>query len=351
MTFIGETLLTARLAAGMTQEELAVAAGVTQAALSRYEHDLRAPERDALGALAQALGITPKLLEQGNRIPGGLAIGAHMRRRATAKPGDWKQLEAQLNMARLHAQSLATEMVMSAQLQVPSLDPDAPTLAAQSVRLQWRMPAGPVHSLTRWLEAAGVLVIERDFSRAIRVDGLSQWADGWAIMMINRSVPTDRKRWTMAHELGHLVLHGQQCDTNSEAEANEFAAEFLMPEVEIRPSLRNPKLGTLRDLKGYWGVSIAALAERAFSLGHTTSAQRASLYKQISARGWRLDEPGSDDLAPETPRLASHIADTFLAKGLDATDLAQAAGFTDSTVNNIFVPTIKSPTLRLVSQA
>jgi Zn-dependent peptidase ImmA (M78 family)/transcriptional regulator with XRE-family HTH domain len=346
---IGEVLQIARIAAGMTQEELAERAGVTQAALSRYEHDLREPDQDALALLAGALGVTPALLGDGGRVLGGMGVGAHMRRRATARASVWKQLEAQLNMVRIHAQTLSAQMVMAAQLQLPSLDPDDPAQAAQSVRLQWRMPSGPVRSVMSWLESAGVLVVERDFGGSARVDGLSQWGDGWAVVLLNSAVPTDRKRWTLAHELGHLVLHGQRCDGPVEDEANEFAEEFLMPTVEIKPDLRAPRLGTLRDLKLHWGVSIAALIKRASSLGQITAQQQTSLQKQLSARGWRVREPGSDDLTPETPKLAAHIADSFLAKGLSEEELAQATGFAAPSRNDVFQPTKTGPTLRLVT--
>ena len=58
MSSVGGVLLTARLAHGLTQEELASAVGITQAALSRYENAMREPEPDVLARLAAALGVT-----------------------------------------------------------------------------------------------------------------------------------------------------------------------------------------------------------------------------------------------------------------------------------------------------
>ena len=64
--------------------------------------------------------------------------------------------------------------------------------------------------------------------------------------MINSRVPTDRKRMTLAHELGHIVMHSEpiHLSKQSEEEAMRFAAEFLMPAHLIRPSSDNAPWGT-----------------------------------------------------------------------------------------------------------
>jgi Zn-dependent peptidase ImmA (M78 family) len=201
--------------------------------------------------------------------------------------------------------------------------------------MQWRMPIGPVRSLSAWLEAAGCLVIEEDFGTT-RVDGLSQWIDDHPIMLINSRAPTDRKRLTMAHELGHLCLHSVEVSDDMEREANEFAAEFLMPLEVIRPQLRNLKLGRLHDLKREWGVSMQALVERAYQTGLMTKDARTNMYKAFSARGWRTAEPLSDELSPEHPALTESIGTALSQRGLGAQDIALLAGFAGAEHNQLF---------------
>jgi Zn-dependent peptidase ImmA (M78 family) len=167
--------------------------------------------------------------------------------------------------------------------------------------MQWRMPVGPVYDLTGWIEAAGCVVIEEDFDTA-RVDGLSQWVGDHPVVLMNISSPTDRKRLTLAHELGHLCLHSVDVTPDMEAEANAFAAEFLMPAEVIRSQLRNLSIGRLIDLKREWGVSMQAIIERAYSLKVMTATQRTSLYKRFSSLGWRTREPGSEELPQEHAR-------------------------------------------------
>jgi Zn-dependent peptidase ImmA (M78 family) len=177
---------------------------------------------------------------------------------------------------------------------------------------------------------------------------MSQWVDSYPIVLINCNVPVDRKRWTLAHELGHLVLHTEYLDEDVEVQANQFAAEFLMPEDEIRPSLRNPTLGNFLSLKREWGVSIAALVERAFALQVIDKTKRTSFYKMMSARGMRTVEPGSESLAPETPQLASYIAKTLLSQGLSEKEIAYLAGFPSAAQNVVFDTGQKKTRLRAV---
>ncbi|MEU4739204.1 ImmA/IrrE family metallo-endopeptidase [Actinosynnema sp. NPDC023658] len=340
-------LETARRARGLTQEELAEAADVSQGALSRYETGQREPDDEVLERLASALGVTRDFLDRAGRIRGGMAVDAHMRRRQTAKPTTWRQLEAQLNLYRIHARMLYGEVAVRAEQSIPRLDvvETDPVTAARIVRMQWRMPVGPVRNLVGWLEAAGCIVIEKDFGTP-RVDGLSQWIDDYPLIMINSRVPTDRKRLTLAHELGHLVLHSVDVSSEVESEANSFAGEFLMPTEVIRPQLRTINLGKLHDLKREWGTSMQAIIERANELRLISAAQRTNLYKSLSARGWRTSEPLSDELAPEAPALTRSIGAALAAKGYSDPDIAKLAGFDPNTVDHPFRPDL--PRLQLV---
>jgi Zn-dependent peptidase ImmA (M78 family)/DNA-binding XRE family transcriptional regulator len=336
---LAEAIETARRAQGMTQAQLASAAEVTQAALSRYEHGLREPSDEVIERLATALGITAELLHRGGRIRGAMAVDAHMRRRATATARTWRRLEARLNMHRLHSHQLFEEVGLRAERTVPVLDPvevDSQA-AARIARMQWRMPVGPVHGLVQWLESAGCLVIEEDFGTA-RIDGLSQWIDDHPVILLNAQSPTDRKRLTIAHELGHLVLHSSEFTESPEDDANGFAAEFLMPADVIKPELRMLSLGKLLDLKRVWMVSAQALIERAYRLGTLRSADRTRLYKQLGAKGWRRREPLSDELPPEQPKLSFDIGEALASQGLGVDEIARIAGYEGPSDDNPFLP-------------
>lgn len=334
MSALGDVLAIARKARGLTQTELAEMVGVTQPAINRYESGDRDPEPEILAKLADALGVTESLLTHGNRFRGALAVDAHMRRQKTTKASVWRLWEARLNLHRVHASFLFDEVSINSEQHVPTFDADftAPEDAARMVRAQWRMPLGPVVNLTKWMEAAGCLVFEEDFGTQ-RIDGLSQWVDDHPLVLINANTTTDRKRLTLAHELGHLCLHSNTPTEDMEAEANAFASEFLMPAVEIKPELRRVSTPVLIELKREWGVSMQALYERAYRMGMVTPEARTQFYKTMNARGWKAKEPASDLLPRETPQLPALIGARLRESGLTDEQAAAKAGYRDATTN------------------
>ncbi|MEU6266222.1 ImmA/IrrE family metallo-endopeptidase [Saccharopolyspora shandongensis] len=152
------------------------------------------------------------------------------------------------------------------------------------------------------------MVFEEDFGTQ-RVDGLSQWIGDHPVLLINKACPTDRRRLTMAHELGHIVLHNGLATDDPEREANEFAAEFLMPSHVIKAELRSLTLGKLQDLKQVWGTSMQSLYERAYSL-------------------------------------VKYIGKTLQSRGLSTQEIAEITGFDSSEDTNPFLP---APTHRHLS--
>jgi Zn-dependent peptidase ImmA (M78 family) len=107
-----------------------------------------------------------------------------------------------------------------------------------------------------------------------------------------------RQRFDVAHELGHLVMHGDAEPGGHivEEQAHRFASELLMPAAEIRDRLPATMGGnvwvTLAKLKEQWGVSMQALLFRARQLGRLGDVSYRNAMTTISARGWRRDEPG-----------------------------------------------------------
>lgn len=340
MTQIGDVVLTSRRAAGMTQEDLADRLGITQAALSRYENNLREPDDDMLERLSEALDVSVAFLKHDYRLQGAIAADAHMRRQKTTKASDWKLAEARLNLYRMRSAFLLNRVPLNPQNHVATFDPEdtTPSDAARLLRAQWKMPIGPVRNLTRWIESAGVIVVEQDFGTH-RMDGLSQWASEYPVIMVNAALPTDRKRLTLAHELGHLVLHNTYIDPDVEEQANDFAAEFLMPSHVIEPELRKLTPARLLAMKQVWGVSMQAIYERAYRMGKVTAEERQRFYRSMNSRGWKKTEPGSDKVPPETPELARSIGEALVTRGgLSRSEVAHLTGRRSADDETVFLP-------------
>ena len=78
-----------------------------------------------------------------------------------------------------------------------------------------------------------------------------------------------------------------------EDEANEFAAEFLLPSRAFKQSIIGNKndIEYYRYLKRIWQVSISMMIMRSRSLNIIDSNEYTNLYKKLSYRGWRKSEP------------------------------------------------------------
>ena len=101
--------------------------------------------------------------------------------------------------------------------------------------------------------------------------------------------PTDRARFTLAHELAHLIMH-RIPTPDSEGEADRFASEFLMPARDIAADLNGFSLQKAAVLKPYWRVSMAALIQHAEDLSKITEWQHKNLNIQknkLNGRGLR----------------------------------------------------------------
>jgi Zn-dependent peptidase ImmA (M78 family) len=144
------------------------------------------------------------------------------------------------------------------------------------------------------LEEKGAVVIRLTLDTA-DVDAFSlPFHDHPVIVLGTDKKDKARSRFDAAHELGHLVMHGDQVWGVKEVEkqADGFAAAFLMPREDIFDDL--PTRGdwpTLFELKRRWQVSIAALLMRARVLGKMSESNYLTAIKAVSARGWRRVEP------------------------------------------------------------
>ena len=124
-------------------------------------------------------------------------------------------------------------------------------------------------------------------------------------------MPGDRMRFTLAHELAHIVMH-KLLTENMENEADRFASEFLMPSEDIRHQLNYLTLDKLAQLKLYWKVSMAALLMKAKTLKTISERQYSYLWMLMGKNGYRLNEPVQFSIPQEKPSLLSEMITTHL---------------------------------------
>jgi Zn-dependent peptidase ImmA (M78 family)/DNA-binding XRE family transcriptional regulator len=302
----------ARESRGLSQSELATRLSIAQGALSKIEGGIRNAS-DELGAqMASALDYPVDFFYSPEPVY-GLGVGTlYHRKRQALSSSVLAKIHAQVNIRRIHISRLL-KSVEFPQGKIRRLDLDdyggSPERIAQAVRSNWLLPNGPVQNVTEAIEDSGGIVMSFDFETSL-IDAVSQWPpDMPPIFLANDTIPGDRFRYSLAHELAHVIMHEIQTE-NMEDEANRFAAEFLMPAQDIRASLEPVTLPRLAALKSYWKVSMAALLKRATDLAVISERHARSLWMKMGQTGLRRREPPELDIPIETATIFAELIDT-----------------------------------------
>lgn len=188
-----------------------------------------------------------------------------------------------------------------------STDDGTPEQIANTVRLQLNLQRGPIQNLMKVVESLGVPVFVEPFIDST-FDGLTIQKPGIPpVIFLNSNRPGERMRFTLAHELGHLVMHRVPNPSLEilETEANQFASAFLMPSEDIFSHLSKVDLFSICELKLHWKTSIQSLIYRARSLGRISDEKSRRLFIEVSKNGWKKNEPYP--ISPEEPGLVKSI--------------------------------------------
>ena len=173
--------------------------------------------------------------------------------------------------------------------------PRDPAGAARELRRLWGLGTGPIAHVVRHMEAHGIVVVlppPDEDATTVDAFSTSQLPRPIVVLTANRFDDIHRYRFTAAHELGHLVLHGDTAagDAQQEREADTFAAEFLTPRDSILPELpRRLDLRRLAELRHTGGVSISSLLYRCREGGLLSDSSAGRAYQRLAAL---RDQPG-----------------------------------------------------------
>ncbi len=325
---IGNKLKVARSASGLSLRALADAmSGIVSAqAIGKYERNEDMPSSRVLIALAAALGVREEYLLSEDEL---VLEGVDFRKKARTSSREEAALEARaIHMLErylavedlLQMRSVEWEQPRSAPHPVADLR-DAED-AARSVREDWGLGNDPIPQLAELLEERGVKILSLDLDN---IDGLAARVrrkdrSAARVIVIKRSSWSERKRFSLAHELGHMVI-APSGGVDEEKAAHRFAGAFLVPadvlraEVGVNRSLIS--IGELVVLKKRFGVSIQALTYRCKDLGIINQAAFGRLFKTFAERGWRtmpFEEPETMPPEMEEPKRFERLCYRALAE-------------------------------------
>jgi Zn-dependent peptidase ImmA (M78 family) len=346
--FTGARLRLARHLRGLTQTDLAAIVGVSHQFIGYLETGAKEPNDVLVRALGAALGFDVEFFYLPEPDESTDEECYFRRRHSTPV--------AVRNQVLAHT-TLFSELLAYLELKLQLPESALPTIrvanrdqiehAAERCRMLWALGRDvPIKNVARVLENAGVAIT--------RFEGLSEKVDAFSrigqpsVIVLNDKTPS-RSRWDLAHECGHLVMHGGMSAETVEAEqeAHSFAGAFLMPRagfVREFPRARRIDWEALFRLKRRWRVSLAALVRRAYDLDLIDALRYRQAYKYMSMHGWLKDEP--EEVEPEPPELIDvafrELRQTF---GITPAEVAKSLYWnreTFVTVTGIAVPSMSS---------
>ncbi len=309
---IGDRLKLARAAAGLSLRGLEDRIGkrVTAQAIGKYERNETLPSAGVLAALSQALEVpidflfandellTLESVEFRSRSAFGWRDAGRLQAAVVDRVERYREVEAVLGLS-------AWTWDRPRAAPYPAADLAEAERAARSVRSEWNLGLSGIANLVELLEERGIKVLQIDLPD--KLAGIAAWVrpagePSLPVVVVNRKHPGERQRFTVAHELGHLVLSLEH-STNSEKAADRFAGAFLIPAealwTEVGKRRTHLGLDELLLLKNLLGASVQTLAYRCLELGIISQAHHRRLFRQFAEKGWRKPP------YPEPRKLAS----------------------------------------------
>ncbi|MBE0577832.1 MAG: ImmA/IrrE family metallo-endopeptidase [Devosia sp.] len=328
MSTRGDMLRLARQRRGYQQKEAAALLGVSASDLSRIENGIKDASDQTIEAAARAFKMPPSFFDQRIAVYGApVSVHPMWRKKAEVTAGEMDAVIAELNVRTHHLKRLLEAAQVNAVRTVPTLDfdeyGDAERIAGL-VRAHWQVPSGPLRNLTQIIEEAGIVVAHSSLNGS-SISGVTFRVPGMPpLIVLNDSQPADRMRFTLAHELGHIVMH-RFPTPDMEAEANAFASYLLAPSRDIRPYFGRGRvdLPRLAALKTEWRMSMSSLVFVADRLGLLTPNQKVYIWKQFSMNNMRTREPPELDFPHEQPTVLPSVVRMHIdALGYSLGDLA-----------------------------
>lgn len=329
---IGERIQQARKASGLSLRALAEKAGVSAMAISKYENNQSTPSSKVLLALAKALCVRSEYFFRRAQV----VLREVEYRKHSKLPkkvldqieGDViEQIERFIELEQLMPVNPIQVFKLPAGLPEQINDFERIESIAVDIRKAWGLGNNPIPDLIDTLEERGIKIFQFSALHDEKFDGLAASVNGTPVIVVGRDWPGDRQRFTLSHELGHLILKGRLAEgLDEEKAANRFAGTFLVPASEAIKELgynRNwLEPVELCVLKQTYGLSMRGWIYRASDLGILNKASAKRMWDYFRSRNWIKKEPGKQYLS-ESPKLFTQLV--FHAYGEELISESKAA--------------------------
>lgn len=298
----GERLKLARNSRGLSLRALSASIDgiVTAQAIGKYERGEMAPNSEVAIAMAHALDVSTNYLLSASTISLETVefrklASTRAKERAAVEATVLDQVDRYLQVEQLLGiDSTARQEPDGAPFRVNDIA-EAET-ASKSVRRAWNLGGSPIPDMAHLIEERGIKILKLLLPKS--VDGLTCFVqsaerDDIPVVICSTAKSVERQRFTIAHELGHMVLKIPS-SLPEEKVCDRFAGAFLVPEEELTREVgqRRANFGfdEFIEVKRFFGISAAALVVRMRDLGIIRQATATGIFRGIG-RSWRKTEP------------------------------------------------------------
>jgi len=307
---IGERLQRARKASGLSLRDFGDQIGLSHTAVNKYEKNQLMPSSRQLIKISRVLGVRSEYFLRPILVE---IKGIEYRKRASTPKSLLNKINADVydqaerweELLQLYPHKPIADFELPSSLPDQVRDDNEIEKIAEKMRHEWELGLNPIPDLIDTLESKGILVISSAVDNDQKFDGLAGDMGNKPVIVVSENWCGDRQRFTLAHELGHLVLHGRlPSEMNEEKACNLFAGAFLLPNFAVVEAFGHHRsaldMNELHMLKHEFGLSMSGIKMRALQCGVISASLHRGLAIYFNKNRWRKQEPGKQYASEKT---------------------------------------------------
>lgn len=338
---------------GYSLRKLANLIGYSQTTISKWENGKNTPTNEAVARLATVFNVENNFFSESNKIF-DFDSSVFFRRGAVVPKRNTEEAKAKERLFSLADQSLTKIMGLKTyhKIGIENTSTNFKVLSrefichkANELRKYLHLEEGPINNVTTIVEKLGIRVCFSNLD-SVKIDAVTGFIDKQPYIILNsQRLSSVRIRFNLAHELGHIILHSnypirvvQNMNNRAtlEHEANEFANNFLLPDISLTYDMEKTNMKFLLGLKKKWHVSLQAIIYKGNEIGLISDEQALFLRQTISRNHWRINEPLDKIIPIEYPTFYKTAIEILnLDKKRLVSDVSEDTGLMPNIINNL----------------
>lgn len=333
---IGKNLKYYRLMSGLSQEELANKVGICKMAISNYEKDKREADSKMIIKLADALNIKAVNLIKLPSKNISITFG-EFRKNSSLKLNDkdtiFQTIEHRLSNLEDIVSILGPNSIPKLFLPNKIKFVDIETSGLLIRKYLFINSTGPVGNILDYIENKGILICSIN-EKSNSFSGINGVVNNRPFITINTNMPGERQRFTLIHELAHILFDFDGIE-DVEKCIDGITGAFFLPEQDIKRELgisRTNIMGELKYLGQEYGVSMQCVLIRAKQTGIINNTTYLKHQKMISKLGLRKNE------CSNIPSLESNMLERLVVRALaeDVISISKANELLDNQEDSFY---------------